>query len=369
MAEVDLLIRAELERLAPAGEAAVADFRQVRRRVGGKARSGLVIVAVITAFVLAGIATATYLTLRSAASAAVNGPLMIATEVRGDLRIQTVGTDGRLRTTWSCPRRVNCGQPSDVAWSPDGKQLAIAAISIARISPYDGLDLLNIRTGTLTNLLRYGKACPPGSVDGSGYDVGWARDGKHVAFTCHAAKIQIIDVESATRRAISTGLRNVISVSWSPDGTQLAFAAGPSGHSAIYVIDANGRGRHLIARHGRAPAWSPTDALIAYRAPAHGAACGALRLVTPEGEDATPSTAASPCHQFGPQQAGAPAWSPDGTQIAVSSNRGLYVVQADGSNLRRISTAGAYLGRPAWQPRQSGPPVEYVSTPASCSVC
>jgi TolB protein len=264
---------------------------------------------------------------------------------------------------------VNCGHASGVAWSPDGKQLAIAALSIARFSPYDGLDLLNIRTGTLTNVLPYGKACSPGPFDGLGYDVNWAHDGKHVAFTCLAPKIQVIDVKSATHRAISTGLGNVTSASWSPDGTQLAFAAGSVEHSAIYVIDANGRDRHLVARHGRAPAWSPTDALIVYRAPAHGAACGALRLVTPEGQDATPPTAAGPCHQFGPQQAGAPEWSPDGTQIAVSSNRGLYVVQADGSNLRRISTGGAYSGRPAWRPRQGGPAVEYAPTPANCSVC
>jgi TolB protein len=264
---------------------------------------------------------------------------------------------------------VNCGQPSGIAWSPDGKQLAIGALSIARFSPYDGLDLLNIRTGRLTNVLPYGKACPPGPVEGFGYDVGWARDGKHVAFTCHTARIQVIDIKSATRRAISTGLRNVTSASWSPDGTRLAFAAGPADHSAIYVIDATGRHRRLVAPHGRAPAWSPTDALIVYRAPAQGTACGALRLVTPEGEDATPPTAPGLCHQFGPQQAGAPAWSPDGTQIAVSSNRGLYVVQADGSNLRRISTAGAYAGRPAWQPRQGGPAVEYAQTPATCSVC
>jgi TolB protein len=329
----------------------------------------LLLAAAITALVLAGIATATYLTLRSSASAAVNGPLMIATEVRGDLRIQTVGTDGRLRTTWTCPRRVNCGQPSGVEWSPDGKQLAIAAFSIAKFSPYDGLDLLNIRTGTLTNLLPYGKACPPGPFGGLGYDVGWARDGKHIAFTCSAAKIQVIDVKSATRRVISTGLGNVTSASWSPDGTQLAFAAGPAGHSAIYVIEANGRDRHLVARHGRAPAWSPTDALIVYRAPAQGAACGALRLVTPEGQDATPPTAVRQCHQFGPQQAGAPEWSPDGTQIAVSSNHGLYVVRADGSDLRRISTAGAYSGRPAWRPREDGPAVEYAPTPGPCSVC
>jgi Tol biopolymer transport system component len=367
MAEFDTLVRAELERLAPAADIGLADFGQVRARLGRQTRLAPLLMVLIATLVLAGIATATYLALRSAASAAVNGPLMIATGVHG-LSIQTVGTDGRLTTVWSCPPRTNCGAPSGVAWSPDGTHLAIAALSVATATPYDGLDMLNIKTGRFTSVLQYPEVCP-GLPGGFGYDVACARDGKRVAFTCNAAKIQVIDVKSKAHHAIATSLRGVTSASWSPDGTQIAFAAGTAGRSAVYVIDADGQHRHLVARHGRAPAWSPTEPLIVYRAPASGAACGALRLVTPDGRDATPPTATGPCQQFGPQQAVAPEWSPDGTQIAVSSNRGLYVVQADGSNLRRISAAGAYSGQLAWQPRQDAPAVEYGPKPVVCPAC
>jgi hypothetical protein len=49
----------------------------------------------------------------------------------------------------------------------------------------------------------------------------------------------------------------------------------------------------------------------------------------------------------------APAWSPDGSQIAFASNRdgaeGIYSMAADGSGVRR-RTLGAYAGTPAWSP-------------------
>ena len=52
-----------------------------------------------------------------------------------------------------------------------------------------------------------------------------------------------------------------------------------------------------------------------------------------------------------------PAWSPDGTEIAFASNRDgggieydIYVMDADGSNVRRLTTAASLDAAPTWSP-------------------
>ena len=49
-----------------------------------------------------------------------------------------------------------------------------------------------------------------------------------------------------------------------------------------------------------------------------------------------------------------PTWSPSGAQIAFTSDRAgqpqIYVMNADGSNLRRLTTAESYADRPTWSP-------------------
>jgi TolB protein len=49
-----------------------------------------------------------------------------------------------------------------------------------------------------------------------------------------------------------------------------------------------------------------------------------------------------------------PTWSPTGTQIAFTSDRAgtpqIYIVGADGLNLRRLTTSESYADRPTWSP-------------------
>jgi TolB protein len=49
-----------------------------------------------------------------------------------------------------------------------------------------------------------------------------------------------------------------------------------------------------------------------------------------------------------------PTWSPNGTQIAFTSDRSgqpqIYIVGSDGLNLRRITTMDSYADRPTWAP-------------------
>jgi TolB protein len=55
-----------------------------------------------------------------------------------------------------------------------------------------------------------------------------------------------------------------------------------------------------------------------------------------------------------PGEQGAPAWSPDGKEIAFEwwtpAGVGLYLIRPDGTHLRRVTPAALQPGRPAWSP-------------------
>lgn len=98
---------------------------------------------------------------------------------------------------------------------------------------------------------------------------------------------------------------------WSPDGEKLAFASTRDGNWEIYVMDVD-------------------DALLA------ASSVQTLRLTEHEGNDLLP------------------AWSPDGSQIAFASNRDgdwdIYLMDADGGNLRQLTDNPGFESKPSWSP-------------------
>jgi Tol biopolymer transport system component len=158
------------------------------------------------------------------------------------------------------------------------------------------------------------------------------------------------------RRLFATGSVTAYWPTWSPNGRRIAFSTkSEPARSTIYAVDVDGTHRKLVTRRGAAPDWSPDGTTIAYWA----SACtglrnqdGRTRLVTPNGRDVTPNARPGRCGGIGPRYAH-PAWSPDGSRLAVTSWNGLYVMNADGSHVRAIiGTDGFGDARPTWQPHQ-----------------
>jgi TolB protein len=137
---------------------------------------------------------------------------------------------------------------------------------------------------------------------------------------------------------------------WSPDGTKIAFdrAIDERGDESsevigrrVFVAGSDGRGlRRLTPLGGDSygPVWSPDGAQVAYGTQVAYDKNG-INVVNSDGTKPRRLTNAG----------GLPAWSPDGTKIAFFSTRDdppdftfdqVYVMNADGSNQRRLSHTG-----------------------------
>ena len=313
-----------------------------------------------------------------------NGALTILTmdvpdQVHGTPAIRTLDLiDGRgSRVLWRCPDGIVCNQAVSFDWAPDGRRIAFSLDQIGGTSFYTpGIHVVDVTTGSDRQIP---SGAPTGQTDAKTFppyrrrimqrvgcwpaaDLAWSPDGRRLAYGCdlwdkRRSFIGVLDVEGTGFRAIPT-VRAPRWPAWSPDGTRLAYSTevGPSTRSSVYVVRLDGKRRTLIARNAAAPAWSPDGKVIAYWA-----ACG-IRLVTPDGRDVTPRHPRSAgCDAIGP--AGPPVWSPDGRKLAVEVSHGprrpedgVYVMDADGSNLERVSLDSALTwygqmpGRPSWRP-------------------
>ena len=131
-------------------------------------------------------------------------------------------------------------------------------------------------------------------------------------------------------------------VSWSPDGSKIALSDG--GH--VYLADVDGGGLERVTGCNSCaaayPAWSPDGSSIAYSLGAPLDAEG-LYAVDPDGSNRRRIAKV--------EQVWDPVWSPDGSQIAFFGVDGLYAVNQDGSDLRQPLVKLSGRGpTPSWSP-------------------
>jgi Tol biopolymer transport system component len=188
----------------------------------------------------------------------------------------------------------------------------------------------------------------------------WSPDGNQIAFVSVRdgdAEIYTLDITGSDLRQITDTPLHERSPAWSPDGQHIAFLAlhEQSVECELYIMGADGSHVDSIADcvslnwTDGPPSWSPDGRQIAFAAiqPTFGMGIFAVDV---EGEN---SRWLTPDIQGG-HIVTSPTWSPDGQHIAfVSDHEGsfqVYVTNADGSGIRRLTPFAASSLAPAWSP-------------------
>lgn len=200
----------------------------------------------------------------------------------------------------------------------------------------------------------------------------WSPAGDHVAFAIGRffqtligpaiADIAVVNRDGSGLRILTDGSANFGFPSWSPDGAQIVYRASGKDNMGLFVMTlATGAVRPLTpgSSHDNFPAWSPQGDRIAFTRLVD--TDYELYTIKPDGTDARRLTNV-------PGNDAHSAWSPDGQWLAFASGRGgfkdeaalhpgnaqpygdIYVMRADGSDVRQLTDTPFEEGTAAWAP-------------------
>lgn len=182
-----------------------------------------------------------------------------------------------------------------------------------------------------------------------------ASDATHIAFTSERdgnAEIYITDTKGKNLQNLTNHPATDHMPAFSPDGQWMAYVSDRGGNSRIYLMNRNNNvirplTNHLTSRVDLDPDWSPDGQWIAFTfIKGEGPTSNQIYKINVNGGDLQQLTDEG-YNRF-------PAWSPDGKQIAFYSSRDagadMFVMKADGKNVRRVRQRRLGGGTPTWSP-------------------
>ncbi len=191
------------------------------------------------------------------------------------------------------------------------------------------------------------------------FDPAWSPDGSQLAWTSLRGmntSLMIANADGSDERKLTDSNDSDMRLAWSPDGTRIAFIADIDNRGElwqVWLVDV-ATGEAIPFTPGSVycyqVAWSldGQQILVAIKGDEDIMTGGfGLMLFEADGSDA---------HLLGEDEVfeGDPTYSPDGSQVAYMSNKEgrwhIYVMNRDGSNVRRVTEGDGDHMFPAWRP-------------------
>jgi TolB protein len=241
------------------------------------------------------------------------------------------------------------GSDTNVCVDPTGKWLVFAS---TRNSEHANIYLQRIDGASVVQL-----------TDDAAEDAfpTFSPDGKTIAFSSSRGgvwSVYTMDLDGRNLVQLTDGPAQDVHPSFSPDGRQLVYSSqNPrSGQWELWTLSLDNNQKRMIG-YGLFPSWSPDKQVnrIAFQRPrqrdSHLFELWTLELLNGEARRLT-QVAVSPVAAIL-----SPTWSPDGKKLAfatiaqagaVAGNRDIWLVDANGGQVRRLTQGGASNLQPYW---------------------
>jgi Tol biopolymer transport system component len=319
------------------------------RRSLGLALAGTAVLASVTA------ATSTVRASTSvspAPSAEADARIVIshAAPIRGSMpSIWTVKRDGTQLLELTHPLKGELDQyPS---WSHDRGQIAFLRFvpngKLDRHGEPDGRYDLMVMRADGRGIRRL---APNAFGAGNWYGVAWSPFNSRIAFTRladHDDWIWTISTTGGGQRKLTRG----DCAAWSPDGTEIAFRQWQESQhrSELFVVAAGGGNTRELAPAFAGdtywcPTWAPDGKTIAFLGTPVGGVSDdvSLYVVNRDGTDLRRLA-----HGLDSKDTSRAQWSPDGSNLLIERRDGAFVISASGGTAHRVASGTYY---PQWSP-------------------